>query len=239
MPANYLFNGLVKVEERDFSAEDIGAIYRVIKKRRDVRSFINKEISDEILQRILEAGMHAPSVGYMQPCNFLVIRDISVRKKIHSAFQQANAEAKEMFSGERGELYSSLKLEGILDSSLNICVTCDRSRFGDVVLGRTCQADMDLYSAVCAVQNMWLAARAEGIGIGWVSIIKPEDLQDILLLPKGVVVIAYLCVGYTKQFATEPELKTKGWLPQIDFSDLVFYDKWGNTAKKTIRESRT
>jgi 5,6-dimethylbenzimidazole synthase len=132
-----------------------------------------------------------------------------------------------MFTDGRAEEYSRLKLEGILESPLNICVTCDRSRFGPVILGRTCQPEMDLYSSVCAVQNLWLAARAEGVGVGWVSIIKPGDLQNILGLPENVVPVAYLCVGYTDSFADEPELKTLGWLPEIQFSELVFYDKWG------------
>ena len=213
----------------EFSAVEISTIYRVIEKRRDVRSFLGDEIPNATLEKILRAASHAPSVGYMQPWNFLVLRDMEIRKKIHTAFQIANSEATEMFADERKQSYQNLKLEGILESPLNICVTCDRSRFGPVVLGRTCQADMDLYSTVCAVQNIWLAARAEGIGIGWVSIIKPADLQEILGLPDEVVVVAYLCVGYTKQFATEPELKTKGWLPEIPFSDLIFYESWGNT----------
>ncbi len=120
-----------------------------------------------------------------------------------------------------------MKLDGILDSAINLCVTCDRKRFGPVVLGRTCQPDMDLFSTVCAVQNLWLAARCEGVGVGWVSILKPDELRDILGLPEGVVPVAYLCVGYTEAFALEPELKTAGWLPELPFSELVFHDQWG------------
>jgi 5,6-dimethylbenzimidazole synthase len=210
-----------------FSEEERSAIYRVIKKRRDVRRFRGDPIADEILQRILQAAAHAPSVGYMQPWNFLVIKNRKTRAAIHDAFIVANNEARGMFTDGRAEEYSRLKLEGILESPLNICVTCDRSRFGPVILGRTCQPEMDLYSSVCAVQNLWLAARAEGVGVGWVSIIKPGDLQNILGLPENVVPVAYLCVGYTDSFADEPELKTLGWLPEIQFSELVFYDKWG------------
>ncbi len=210
-----------------FSEVERAAVYRAIEQRRDVRKFNSEPIADEILQRILLAAAHAPSVGYMQPWNFLVIREAKIRKKIHDAFLVANSEAKEMFKDERAEEYSKLKLEGILESALNICITCDRSRFGDVVLGRTCQPDMDLYSSVCAVQNLWLAARAEGVGVGWVSIIKPQDLHDILQIPENIVPIAYLCVGYTENFASEPELKTSGWLPEIAFAELVFNDYWG------------
>ncbi|MEQ1789153.1 MAG: 5,6-dimethylbenzimidazole synthase [Rickettsiales bacterium] len=214
-----------------FSDAEKLAVYRAIWQRRDVRRFRSEPIEDEILQRILQAAAHAPSVGYMQPWIFLLIRDGKIRGQIHDAFVVANNEAKEMFEDERKAEYAALKLEGITESSLNIVVTCDRSRFGKVILGRTCQPDMDLYSSVCAVQNLWLAARAENVGVGWVSIIKPQDLQSILQLPENVVPIAYLCVGYTDSFASEPELKTSGWLPEIPLADLVFYEKWGQLAR--------
>lgn len=213
-----------------FSEFERAAVYRVIKERRDIRRFRSDPIPDDVLQRLLQAAAHAPSVGYMQPWNFLVIRDRLVRQAIHQAFLKANEEAQAMFTDERRETYSALKLEGILDSGLNLCITCDRSRFGPVVLGRTCQPDMDLYSTVCAVQNLWLAARAEAIGVGWVSILKYEDLQRILHLPDNVVPIAYLCLGKTDVFAAEPELKTQGWLPEIPLSELVFYNRWGQQA---------
>jgi 5,6-dimethylbenzimidazole synthase len=166
----------------------------------------------------------------MQPWNFLVIRDVEVRRRIHEAFLRANAAATEMFPPERRDQYAALKLEGILEAPLNLCITCDRSRFGPVVLGRTCQPDMDLYSTVCAVQNLWLAARAEGVGVGWVSILGPDDLRNILQVPEGVVPVAYLCVGYTSAFAAEPELKTRGWLPEVPLEELVFFDGWGRRS---------
>lgn len=210
-----------------FSPEQRAAIYEVIARRRDVRRFVPGVVADDVLQRILTAAAHAPSVGFMQPWNFILIRDPDVRRQVHAAFQRANDEARQLFHDERQELYASLKLEGILDSALNIAVTCDRRRFGPVVLGRTQQPDMDLFSAVCAVQNLWLAARAEGIGVGWVSILKPEDLHAILGLPDGVVPVAYLCVGFTDHFATEPELKTAGWLPELPLDKLIYHDRWG------------
>lgn len=210
-----------------FSPEQRAAIYEVIARRRDVRRFMPGVVPDDVLQRILTAAAHAPSVGFMQPWNFILIRDPGVRRQVHAAFQRANDEARQMFQDERQELYASLKLEGILDSAMNIAVTCDRRRFGPVVLGRTQQPDMDLFSAVCAVQNLWLAARAEGIGVGWVSILKPEDLHAILGLPDGVVPVAYLCVGPTEHFASEPELKTAGWLPELPLDKLIYHDRWG------------
>jgi 5,6-dimethylbenzimidazole synthase len=162
----------------------------------------------------------------MQPWDFLILRERGTREQVHAAFQRANAEAAALFSDERQRQYVALKLEGILESALNICVTCDRKRFGPVILGRTCQPDMDLYSTVCAVQNLWLAARAEGVGVGWVSILHPEDLVRILRLPEGIVPVAYLCLGYVDQFPTEPELQSAGWLPRVSLSELVHEETW-------------
>jgi 5,6-dimethylbenzimidazole synthase len=210
-----------------FSDAERAAVYRAIRERRDVRRFRPDPVPDEVVDRLLRAAAHAPSVGYSQPWNFLLVRDPQLRRQIHEAFGRANAAAQELFPPERRDRYAALKLEGILDSALNVCVTCDRNRFGPVVLGRTCQPDMDLYSTVCAVQNLWLAARAEGVGVGWVSILRPEDLRRLLGLPDGVVSVAYLCVGYPESFAAEPELKTAGWLPEVPLSELVFLDHWG------------
>jgi 5,6-dimethylbenzimidazole synthase len=209
-----------------FSAGEKAGLYRTIFERRDVRRFRPDSVPMATLVRILEAAHHAPSVGFMQPWNFIIIRDLMLRRRIHAAFCQANEEAKKLFTGEREEKYAALKLEGILEAPLNICVTCDRDRFGPVVLGRTCQADMDLFSTVCAVQNLWLAARAEGVGVGWVSIIHPEDLSRNLCLPGHVVPIAYLCVGYAEEFLPEPELQTAGWLPRLALADVLRYETW-------------
>src|SRR5437660_6092598 len=142
-----------------FAESDRAGLYRAIFERRDIRRFRPEPLPAAVLARLLEAAHHAPSVGFMQPWDFLLLRDRDLRGRIHAAFRRANAEALERFEGERQRLYASLKLEGILEAPLNICVTCDRQRFGPVVLGRTCQPDMDLYSTVCAVQNLWLAAR--------------------------------------------------------------------------------
>ena len=210
-----------------FSEPERAAIYRAIRERRDVRRFRPEPVPEPVVHRLLMAASQAPSVGYMQPWNFLLIGDLQVRQAIYEAFLRANAEAQAMFPSERRDRYAALKLEGIRESALNLCVTCDRRRFGPVVLGRTCQPDMDLYSTVCAVQNLWLAARAEGVGVGWVSILKPEELCRILQLPDGVVPVAYLCVGYTEAFAAEPELKTAGWLPEVPLDELIFLDCWG------------
>jgi 5,6-dimethylbenzimidazole synthase len=213
-----------------FSDAERAAVYRAIRERRDVRCFVPGPLPDEVVWRLLRAASQAPSVGYMQPWNFIVLRDMQMRGQVHRAFLRANAEARELFPAERQHAYAALKLEGILDSALNLCVTCDRGRFGPVVLGRTCQPDMDLFSAVCAVQNLWLAARAEGVAVGWVSILRPEELGRILELPEGVVPVAYLCLGRTDAFAAEPELKSRGWLPEVPLEELVYYERWGRRA---------
>jgi 5,6-dimethylbenzimidazole synthase len=213
-----------------FSDAERAALYRAIFERRDIRRFRSDPIPDAVLLRILDAAHHAPSVGFMQPWDFILIRGRAVREEVHAAFRRANAEALEQFEGDRRERYAGLKLEGILESAVNLCVTCDRRRFGPVVLGRTCQPDMDLYSTVCAVQNLWLAARAEGVGVGWVSIIHADELAAILRLPEAVVPVAYLCLGYVDAFPPEPELLTAGWLPRVPLEQLLRYETWEGTT---------
>ncbi len=210
-----------------FSESEREAVYRAIFERRDCRRFLPDPLPDSVVSRLLVAAHHAPSVGFMQPWNFILIRSAEVRSRIKAAFERANQSAAELFDGDKGTLYRDLKLEGILDSPLNLCVTCDRSRQGPVVLGRTIQPEMDLYSTVCAVQNLWLAARAEGVGVGWVSIIDPADLRLILGIPDTIVPIAYLCLGRVPEFPDTPELQRLGWLSRIDLEPLVFEEGWG------------
>lgn len=211
-----------------FSAEEQAAVYRAIYTRRDVRSqFLPRPVEPDVLNRLLTAAHHAPSVGFMQPWNFIVIRDGETRSRIRFAFENSNAEAATMFEGERRTLYSSLKLEGIASAPINLCITCDRERGGPVVLGRTHNRDTDLYSTVCAVQNLMLAARAEGIGVGWVSIFKDDALRTILNLPDHVVPVAYLCIGYVAELYTKPELETKGWAKRAELKSLIFENGWG------------
>jgi 5,6-dimethylbenzimidazole synthase len=203
-------------------------LYRAILTRRDTRGeFLPDPIPDETLGRLLVAAHHAPSVGYMQPWDFLVIRDKDVRTRVHDAFLKAHAEAALMFPEDKREVYRSLKLEGILEAPINICVTCDRDRAGPTVIGRTHIPAMDLFSSVCAVQNFWLAARAEGLGVGWVSIFDNEAVQRILDIPAHVVPVAYLCLGKVKGYHPRPELETAGWLPRLPLESLVHFDRWG------------
>ncbi|TCD16767.1 5,6-dimethylbenzimidazole synthase [Oricola cellulosilytica] len=210
-----------------FCDNDRKAVYRAIETRRDVRDqFLPDMLPDELLRRLLEAAHRAPSVGFMQPWDFVVIRDPAQRQRVWELFRSANDEAAEMFSGERRDTYRSLKLEGIRKAPVNICVTCDRTRGGDVVLGRTHNLQMDLYSAVCAVQNLWLAARAEGVGVGWVSIYRDSELRALLGIPDHVEIVAYLCAGFVDQLYVEPELAVKGWRQRLPLEDLIHEDRW-------------
>jgi|TARA_R110002072_G_scaffold49863_29_gene135083 5,6-dimethylbenzimidazole synthase len=210
-----------------FSPAERDAVYRCIFNRRDVRGqFLAKSIPDAVLARILRGAHHAPSVGFMQPWDFIVVRDMATKRKVRDAFQTAHAEAAEMFEDDRQQTYRALKLEGILEAPVGICVTCDRSRNGPTVIGRTHQVEMDLYSAVCAVQNLWLAARAENVGVGWVSILRHDDLRAALGIPSTIQPIAYLCVGYVSHFFQKPELETAGWLPRTPLAEVVRFEQW-------------
>jgi 5,6-dimethylbenzimidazole synthase len=209
-----------------FTASERDAVYKAIFSRRDVRRFLSAPIAAEAVERILLAAHHAPSVGFMQPWNFIVIRDPHTKTSIKQAFLSARAQEAERFSDDRKKLYLSLKLEGIEEAPLNICVTCDSTRHGPAVLGRTLIPQTDVYSTCCAIQNLWLAARAEGLGIGWVSILSEQRLKEILRIPGHIAVVGYLCVGYPERFEAKPELETVGWLNRLPLRDVVFDETW-------------
>ncbi|HRP64461.1 MAG TPA: 5,6-dimethylbenzimidazole synthase [Thauera sp.] len=214
-----------------FSRAERDAVYRAIHTRRDVRGeFLPDAIPDEVLARVLTAAHHAPSVGFMQPWDFIVVRSREVRARIHADFVAAHAEAEQMFDAGKRATYRNLKLEGILESPVNICITCDRRRHGPVVIGRTHIGAMDVYSAVCAVQNLWLAARAENLGVGWVSILHEPALREALGIPPEIIPIAYLCIGYVKDFHARPELESAGWLKRMPLAELLHFDGWRGPA---------
>jgi 5,6-dimethylbenzimidazole synthase len=217
----------------EFSRTEKRGLYKAIYKRRDVRGhFLPDSIADRLVRKLLDSAHHAGSVGFMQPWSFIVIRSEKVKKQVKQLFDQANAAAAAVFEGQRRELYSRLKLEGILEAPVNLCVTCDPSRNGPHVLGRNTIRETDVYSTCCAIQNLWLAARSEGIGVGWVSIVEPAQLRSLLQIPEHVIPVAYLCVGYVREFLPRPELETAGWLPRIPLEDLVLFDQWG---QKNVR----
>jgi 5,6-dimethylbenzimidazole synthase len=224
----------------DFSAEEKNGLYKAIFSRRDVRShFTSKPIDDEVLSRILNAAHHAPSVGFSQPWNFILIKDYDTRKKIKESFEMERERSSQFVEEPRKSKYLSFKLEGILDSPLNVCVTYDPSKFGPFVIGKSSIPETGIYSVCCAVQNLWLAARTEGIGLGWVSILSNDTLKKILNLPEHVIPVAYVCLGYVSKFALKPDLESANWLPRLELKDVLYYEKWErkeNTNWNNIHE---
>ncbi len=219
----------------EFSPAKKEGLYSAIYERRDVRQFKRDPIPAQALEKILNAAHHAGSVGFMQPWNFIVIDDPEIKERVVKNFSEANEQASKHYSDERKNLYSSLKLEGIREAPINICITCDRERSGPHVLGRNSVPDTDIFSTCCAVQNLWLAARAEGLGVGWVSILSMDKLKAVLGIPKGVVPIAYLCVGYTDQFLKQPLLEKVGWANRLPMENLIYHNQWNEKPKGLLQ----
>lgn len=209
-------------------------LYETIMRRRDMRSFLPDAIPDETLARILLAAHQAGSVGLSQPWNFLVIENREVRAQVRAHVEAERLRAADAFEKERREQYLSFKLEGILDAPINLCVTCDRERFGPAVIGRNTIPETAVYSTCCAIQNLWLAARAEGVGVGWVSIMEPAVLRTILGIPDRIVPVAYLCVGFVESFPERPILEIRGWLPRLPLHEVVFHDRWDERPRRDL-----
>ena len=214
--------------QASFGEAEREAIHKVMRGRRDVRRFRPDPVPDEVLRRILEMAHLAPSVGFMQPWNFILISSERIRLQVKGLFEEANArEMGRIEEPERKRLYERLKLEGILEAPLNIAVTCDSGRDAPFVLGRGPMPQTDLFSTCLAVQNLWLAARAENVGVGWVSILDGPAAGRLLGLPCGVQLVAYLCVGYPTEFRPKPMLEEVGWKSRQTLGELVFRDTWG------------
>ena len=212
-----------------FSDSEREAVYRAIFERRDVRrNFLPMQIADQVLTRLLTAAHQAGSVGFMQPWDFVIVRDRATKRAVKRQFLQTNADAALQYKGGRAALYRRLKLEGIEEAPVNLCVTCSRQRGGPHVLGRSTVRETDLYSTCCAIQNLWLAARAEGIGVGWASILDHGAVKQLLGIPKPVKVLAYLCLGYVSEFAERPDLETAGWRRRLPVEQLIHSESWGN-----------
>ncbi len=202
-----------------FTSEEQTSLKNIILHRRDIRGnrFLNKEIEPDILNELLNSAIHAPSVGFSQPWEFVVIKDLEKRDSIYQEFKKQNEKAKEIFKEK--ELYKDLKLEGIKESYLNIAVLYKKPN--KAVLGQTVQKKMGEYSVVCAIQNLWLTARAYNIGIGWVSILRPKKIKEILNISKEYKLVGYLCVGYVENFTDIPELEIIGWDKKKDLNEVV------------------
>lgn len=221
----------------DFSEAERRGVYRAIYERRDIRSqFLPSAIPTSVLGRLLDAAHHGPSVGFMQPWDFIIIRDPALRLTAYQCFVEANRQAAGIYNGERRALYDSLKLEGLREAPLHLCITCDRQRLKGFGLGRQTDHGTDLYSTVCAVQNLWLAARAEGIGVGWVSILDFDGLRKLLGIPEHVLPVAYLCVGYVSEFPAGPALESAGWETRESLAGLLHFDRWDSRDESLAAE---
>lgn len=207
-------------------------LYEAIFRRRDIREFLPDPVPDDVLARVLIAAHHAASVGFTQPWDFIVVRDAERRRRIKHVFEEERQKNAAEFSGERREKYLSLKLEGILEAPLNLIVTCKPDRFGPAVLGKTSIRDVEIYSACLAVENLWLSARAEGLGVGWVSILRNDALTETFSIPDDVIPIAYLCVGYVREFPRRPVLASVDWAQRLPPRSLIHFDSWNDAAER-------
>ncbi len=212
------------MNEHRYTDEEVAAVRRAINERRDVRHFRPDPLPEGLLQRLVAAAHLAPSVGYMQPWRFVHIRDRELRRRIHAlvdAERQATAQA----LGERGEDFLQLKVEGILDCA-EVLVAALRDGRERHVFGRRTMPDMDLASVACAIQNMWLLARAEGIGLGWVSLFDPLELARLLHMPADARPVAVLCIGHATEFLPRPMLEIEGWGRRRPPEEVLSVDGW-------------
>ncbi|TYL49548.1 5,6-dimethylbenzimidazole synthase [Nocardioides sp. BGMRC 2183] len=207
-------------------------LYEVIARRRDVREeFTGEPIPPDVLDRVLSAAHQAPSVGMSQPWDFVLVAGATTRERFAAHVAQERAAfADELGSAspERRATFDRIKVEGIRESSLGIVVTHDQRRGGPHVLGRRTIADTGLFSTVLAIQNLWLAATAEGLGLGWVSFYREEFLRDLLAIPEPVRPVAWLCLGTVSHLADTPDLERHGWRVRRPFADAVHHESWSS-----------
>ncbi len=213
------------MSEQAFSPEERAAVYRAIAERRDMRHFSGGEVAPELLARLLEAAHQAPSVGLMQPWRFIRITRPALREAIHSLVEDERTRTAEAL-GERSDEFMRLKVEGIRDCAELLVVALMDGREAHV-FGRRTLPEMDLASLACAIQNLWLAARAEGLGMGWVSLFEPQALADLLNMPTGSKPLAVLCLGPVTEFYEAPMLVQQGWAEPRPLSELLFENQWG------------
>jgi len=207
-----------------FSQPEIDAVYRAIEQRRDMRHFRPDPVDPAVLQRLLSAAHRAPSVGFMQPWRFIRVTDPGLRQRIGElveAERQRTAEAMD----ERKAEFLRLKVEGVHDSG-ELLVAGLMDRREEFVFGRRTLPEMDLASVACAIQNLWLAARAEGLGMGWVSFFEPAELAELLDMPEGSHPVAVLCLGHVEAFYEEPMLQQTGWADRQPLAELIYEDGW-------------
>ncbi|MGN9811810.1 5,6-dimethylbenzimidazole synthase [Micromonospora sp. BQ11] len=202
-------------------------LYDAIHRRRDVRGqFTGAPVPDDTLHRVLAAAHAAPSVGHSQPWDFVVVRDPDLRRRFHEHVHTERATFAATLDGAAAERFSRIKIDGVLESTLSVVVTYDPARGGPAVLGRHAIADTGLYSACLAVQNLWLAATAEGLGVGWVSFYREPWLAELLGIPDGVRPVAWLCLGPVTHLEAVPDLVRHGWRRDRPLAEAVHHDRW-------------
>jgi len=214
-----------------YSDADKAAIYKVMAERRDMRHFLPTPIAPELLQKLLHAAHHAPSVGLMQPWRFIRISDAALRQSIHKLVDEERKHTAqaigEVENTARMAEFMRLKVEGILDcGEVLVATLCDQRE--KHIFGRRTLPEMDLASVSCAIQNLWLAARAEGIGMGWVSLFDPQQLAKLLNMPEGAKPVAILCLGYVNTFYKSPMLVEEGWTTEKPLADMLMENGWQN-----------
>lgn len=207
-----------------FSESERAAVYRAIYERRDMRHFVPDPIDPATLDRLIDAAHHAPSVGYMQPWRILRITDSTLRADLHAAVERERLKTADAL-GKRRDEFMHLKVEGMRQCAEVLVVGLMEGRDSHV-FGRRTMPEMDLASVACAIQNMWLAARAEGLGLGWVSIFEPEEVRQLLRMPADAKPVAILCLGHVDQFYEAPMLEIEGWASRRPLAECVFENYW-------------
>ncbi|MGG1364354.1 5,6-dimethylbenzimidazole synthase [Priestia megaterium] len=211
-----------------FTNDEKQSVYKAIYGRRDVRTFLSDEIPNETVYNILQAAHSGPSVGFMQPWNFILVSDTEVKNKLAWAADKERRALAVHYEGEKKEDFLELKIQGLKEAPLTICVTCDPTRGGSHVLGRNSIPETDMMSTACAIQNMWLASYAEGLAMGWVSFYKKNDVRDILHIPPHIDPVALMSIGYTDKYPEKPILEQANWEKRRDLDKLIYHNVWEN-----------
>jgi 5,6-dimethylbenzimidazole synthase len=217
-----------------FSDAEISAVYKVIGERRDIRHFLPTPIEPQLMTRLLNAAHLAPSVGFMQPWRFIRVANPRLRAEIHALVEAERMKTARALN-EREDEFMRLKVQGVLECG-ELLVASLMDRRETHIFGRRTLPEMDLASVACAIQNMWLAARAEGIGMGWVSLFDPEQLRKLLHMPADAKPIAILCLGHVNAFYPKPMLELEGWASRQPLADMLYEDSWQNSIASITKD---
>ena len=209
-----------------FGAESRRSVYEAIGTRRDVRRYRPDAIPADVLRRVLEAGHAAPSVGHSQPWRFVIVTDPDMRQRAAWMADQERLAQAALLDVDSGRHLLDLQLEGIREAPVGVVVCCDRRAAAAGVLGRATFTDADLWSCACAIQNLWLAARTEGLGVGWVTLFRPDELTALIAAPKGVETLGWLCIGWPDERPPTPGLERAGWSSRLELDDVIIDNRW-------------